>query len=274
MKIKNLNITLEWNTIRNIPSFVEVNAEFPSYNIKAISNNEIIYQVNNLKEYIPIHELEYKIINNSKKPKLISGYSKNKVSSKYIFDFSHNYTHFSQKYNKIGYHKNVIFEVDYNNDGKGDFQIEAQYDEIEGIDKDMLFSKIYRSSDYINVKLLIHKKYFMEKEIYSFLISGTINNPLNNEIIDYPLNNLFTENVVQKWLDVNQETALLTIPFIESDLVEISNNLKIKIIPLNKLQSDMYLFFKDKYFQDEIVNFYTEFFPQQILDIGEISTIR
>jgi hypothetical protein len=274
MKIKNLNITLEWNTIRNIPSFVEVNAEFPSYNIKAISNNEIIYHVNNLKEYIPIHELEYKIINNSKKPKLISGYSKNKVSSKYIFDFSHNYAHFSQKYNKIGYHKNVILEVDYNNDGKGDFQIEAQYDEIEGLDKDMLFSKIYRSSDYINVKLLIHKKYFMEKEIYSFLISGTINNPLNNEIIDYPLNNLFTENVVQKWLDVNQETALLTIPFIESDLVEISNNLKIKIIPLNKLQSDMYLFFKDKYFQDEIVNFYTEFFPQQILDVGEISTIR
>ena len=274
MKIKNLNITLEWNTIRNIPSFVEVNAEFPSYNIKAISNNEIIYQVNNLKEYIPIHELEYKIINNSKKPKLISGYSKNKVSSKYIFDFSHNYTHFSQKYNKMGYHKNIILEVDYNNDGKGDFQIEAQYDEIESLNKDTLFSKIYRSSDYINVKLLIHKKYFMEKEIYSFLISGTINNPLNNEIIDYPLNNLFTENVVQKWLDVNQETALLTIPFIESDLVEISNNLKIKIIPLNKLQSDMYLFFKDKYFQDEIVNFYTEFFPQQILDIGEISTIR
>ena len=274
MKIKNLNITLEWDTIRNIPSFVEVNAEFPSYNIKAISNNEIIHEINELKDYVPVHEIEYKIINNSKKPKLTSGYSKNKVSSKYIFDFYHNYSHFSQKFNKIGYHKNIILEVDYNNDGKGDFQIEAEYDEIDSIDKELLFSKIYRSSDYLNVKLLMHKKYFIEKEIYSFLISGNINNPLDNDTTNYTLSNLFTENIEQKWLDVNQETALLTVPFIESDLVEMSNSLKIKIIPLNKLQSDMYLFFKDKYFQDEIVNFYTEFFPQQFLDIGEISTIR
>ena len=260
MKIKNLNITLEWNTIRNIPSFVEVNAEFPSYNIKAISNNEIIYQINQLKDYIPIHEIEYKVINNSKKPKLISGYSKNKVSSRYIFDFLHNYSHFFQKYNKIGYHKNITFEVDYNNDGKGDFQIEAEYAEIEDINRDLLFSKIYRSSDYLNIKLLMHKKYLIEKEIHSFLISSKINDVVNNTDADYPLSNLFIENIEQKWLDVNQETVLLTIPFIESHLVEMANNLKIKIIPLNKLQSDMYLFFKDKYFQDEIINFYTEFF--------------
>ena len=173
MKIKNLNMTLEWNTIRSIPSFVEIDAPFPSYNIKIISNNETIHQINDLKYYIPVHEIEYKIINNSKKPKLISGYSKNKVSSEYVFDFLHNYSHFYQKFHKIGYHKNIIFQVDYNNDGKGDFQIEGEYNEIENLDKKLLFSKIYRSIDYLSAKLLIHKKYFIEKEIYSFLISGT-----------------------------------------------------------------------------------------------------
>ena len=39
------------------------------------------------------------------------------------------------------------------------------------------------------------------------------------------LTNLFTERVEEKWLDVNDSTALLTIPFIESDIVEISENL-------------------------------------------------
>ena len=51
--------------------------------------------------------------------------------------------------------------------------------------------------------------------------------------------NLFTEDVQSKWLDVNETTALLTIPFIESDIVEISENLNIQVMPLNKLQSDI-----------------------------------
>lgn len=267
MKAKNLNLTLEWDTIRNIPSFVKINAEFPSYNIKVYSENEIIYEINELRNYIPIYEIEYKIINNSKKPKLISGYSKNKVSSQYIFNFEHNYSHFAKKYKKIGFYKNLNFQVDYNNDGKGDFEIEASYEEVENLNKDLLFSKIYRSSDYLNIKLLINKEYLIEKEIHSFLIFSTA---LNKYIGEQQLNNLFTENIKEKWLDVNEKTALLTIPFIESDIVETTEDLKIKIVPLNKLQSDMYLFFKDKYFQDEIMNFYLEFFPQQIFNIGKI----
>jgi len=267
MKVKNLNLTLEWDTLRNIPSFLEIEAEFPSYNIKIYCENEIIYEINQLTNYIPAYEIEYKVINDSKKPKLISGYSKNKVSSKYIFDFDNNYSHFFKKYNKIGFYKNLNFEVDYNNDGKGDFEIEASYAEIENLTKDLLFSKIYRSNDYLSLKLLINKKYLIEKEIHSFLIFTFAS---NKYIGKEQLNNLFTEDITEKWLDVNEQTALLTVPFIESDIVEETEDLKIKIIPLNKLQSDMYLFFKDKYFQDEIMNFYLEFFPEQVFDIGKL----
>ena len=82
--------------------------------------------------------------------------------------------------------------------------------------------------------------------------------------------NLFTEDIESKWLDVNQTTALLTIPFIESDIVEISENLNIKVIPLNKLQSDMYKLLKENENELDINNFYEDFLPNQLFNIGKI----
>jgi len=268
MKVKNLNLTLEWETIRNIPSFVEISHEFPSYNIKVKNENDnLIYQELNLKNYEAIIELQCDNHEFAQKPKYHTEVLKNKAKNIFKYDFDNNYIKYKELNNKLGFFKNLKFEIDYNNDGKGDFELGAEYAEIENLDRNTLFNKIYRSSDYLTVKLLMNKEYFKQQEVYSLLILSEVSNKL---VKNKKLTNLFTEKVEEKWLDVNESTVLLTIPFIESDIVEISENLNIKIIPLNYVQSELYNFLKAKETQEDINNLYEEYFPNQTLNIGKI----
>ena len=116
-------------------------------------------------------------------------------------------------------------------------------------------------------RLLINKEYFNQKNIHSLLIlSEASNKVLKNK----QLNNLFIENIKEKWLDVNESTTLLTVPFIETDIVEISENLNIKVIPLNYFQSELYNFLKIRESQEDINNLYEEYFPNQTFNIGKI----
>lgn len=271
MKIKNLNLTLEWETIRNIPDFLKINTKFPSYNVK-IKNNEniIIYEKLNLENYESIFETYWENqfdLRWVKKPKFYTELSKNRAKNLFKYNFEDNYLKYKELNNKLGFFKNLTFEIDYNNDGKGDLQLSAEYEQIENLNKDLLLNKVYRSSDYLTVKLLINKEYFKKNEVYSLLILSEASNKL---IKNKKLNNLFTENVQEKWLDVNETTALLTVPFIESDIVEISENVNIKVIPLNYLQSEMYNFLKVRESEDNINAFYHEFFSNQLFNIGKI----
>lgn len=268
MKVKNLNLTLEWNTIRNIPSFIEVNSDFPSYNVKVKSKEGTLIQQNlNLQDYEAIIELQCEHYEFAKKPKFHTEILKNKAKNVFKYNFENNYLKYKELNNKLGFFNNLIFEVDYNNDGKGDFQLDAEYSSLENINKDLLFNKIYRSSDYLTVKFLINKEYFKQNEIHSLLILSEASNKL---IKNKKLSNLFTENVQEKWLDVNETTALLTVPFIESDIVEISENVNIKVIPLNYLQSEMYNFLKIRESEENMNTFYHEFFSNQLFNIGKI----
>jgi len=271
MKVKNLNLTLEWLTLRNIPDFLEVDQEFPSYNIKVKNENDyLIDQYLNLKDYEII--VNYGWDNSvdqrwTMKTKFKVDLLKNQAKNIFKYNFENNYSKYKKLNNKLGYFKKIKFEVDYNNDGKGDFEQEAEYAEIENLDKNVLFNKIYRSSDYLTVKLLINKEYFKQQEVYSLLVLSEVSNKL---VKNKKLTNLFTEKVEEKWLDVNDSTALLTIPFIESDIVEISENLNIKVIPLNYLQSELYNFLKSRESQEDINNLYEEYFPNQTFNIGKI----
>ena len=271
MKVKNLNLTLEWLTLRNIPDFLEVDQEFPSYNIKVkTQDNYLINQYLNLKDYELITNYSWDSMADERwtmKTKLKVDVLKNQAKNIFKYNFENNYSKYKILNNKLGYFKKIKFEVDYNNDGKGDFEQEAEYAEIENLDKNILFNKIYRSSDYLTVKLLINKEYFKQQEVYSLLVLSEVSNKL---VKNKKLTNLFTEKVEEKWLDVNDSTALLTIPFIESDIVEISENLNIKVIPLNYLQSELYNFLRSRESQEDIGNLYEEYFPNQTFNIGKI----
>ena len=268
MKVKNLDLTLEWQTIRNIPEFLKIDTQFPTYNVKVKNeNNYLIDQNLNLNNHEFITESNLLSEDFMLKPKLTVEVSKNKTKNIFKYNFENNYLKYKELNNKLGFFKKIKFEVDYNNDGKGDLEQEAEYAEIENLNKNILFNKIYRSSDYLTVKLLINKEYFKQQEVYSFLILSEVSNKL---IKNKKLTNLFTEKVEEKWLDVNESTVLLTIPFIESDIVEISENLNIKIIPLNYFQSELYNFLKGRESQEDINNLYEEYFPNQTFNIGKI----
>jgi hypothetical protein len=268
MKINKLNLTLEWDTLRDIPNYLEISKEFPSYNVCVKDkNNNLIEKYFNIKNNEPILEIKSQTIHRTPKVKYSINLSKNRVKSNFKYNFENNYNKFKELNNKLGFFKEVFFSIDFNNDGKGDFNINVEYEEIEDLNKNTLFNKIYRSSDYVSVKLLINKDYFNEKNIHSFLILSEVSNKI---LKNKQLNNLFVENIKEKWLDVNESTTLLTVPFIETDVVEISENLNIKIIPLNYFQSELYNFLKQKESQQDINNLYQEYFANQTFNIGKI----
>jgi len=267
MKINNFNITLEWETIRKIPNILEAEYEFPSYNIKVKNqDNVIIFNKYNCSNYEKITEQYFQL--GGIKPKLIISKNANKVKTNFVYNFHDNYKKYKEINNKLGFFKNIIFDIDYNNDGKGDFEEKIEYSEIENLEKNLLFSKIYRSSDYLTIKLISNKEYFIEKNIHSYLILSEASNKF---VKNKKLNNLFIDNVKSKWLDINQQTMLLTVPFIESDIVEISENLNVKVIPLNYFQSELYKFLIEQQEKEEdINNLYQEYFPNQCFNIGKI----
>jgi hypothetical protein len=268
MKINNLNATFEWETIRNIPDYITISQDFPSYNIKIKDKNlNLVEEFLNVKNYDLILEKKSKKIKNIPKVKFFANFSKSKVKNTFKYNFENNYNKYKKINNKIGFYKEFSFSVDFNNDGKGDFNVDVEYDKIENLNKNLLFNKIYRSSDYLTIKLLINKEYFNSKNIESFLILSEASNKI---IKNKKLYNLFTEKVKEKWLDVNDQTALLTIPFIESDIVEISENINIKIIPLNFVQTEIYKFLKERETESDINNLYEEYFPDQYFNIGKI----
>ena len=246
MKIQNLDITLEWLTISELSNLYDFDLEkmLPSYNvtIKDEDENTLYYQINsNTYESIFERRLEINDPIYCRKPKLVAGFNKNSKKSIFKYNFSDNYKKYKEIKNKIGFFKKLVFYVDYNNDQKTDFIEHAEFQEIEDLDKNTLFNKIYRSSDYLSIKMLINKEYFNLKNIYSFLILGEASNKI---IKNKKLSNLFTENMSEQWLDVNDKTTLLTVPFTESDIVEMSENINIKIIPLNFVQTEIYKFLR------------------------------
>jgi hypothetical protein len=272
MKVQNLDVTLEWLTISELSNLYNFNLEkgLPSYNITVKDENEnILYNEINSNTYDDVFERRFEINDPiyCRKPKLIAGFNKNLKKSIFKYNFSDNYKKYKEIKNKIGFFKKLVFYVDYNNDQKADFIEHAEFQEIEDLDKNTLFNKIYRSSDYLSIKMLINKEYFNLKNIYSFLILGEVSNKI---IKNKKLLNLFTENMDQQWLDVNDKTALLTVPFIESDIVEMSENINIKIIPLNFLQTEIYKFLRKFESEIDINNLYQEYFPNQCFNIGKI----
>jgi hypothetical protein len=169
--------------------------------------------------------------------------------------------------NKLGFFKKIKATIDYNDATAQDFDVDVEYDEINEIDKNKLFEKIYRSSDYFSIKMFLNKNYIEEKEINSLLI---ISEASNKNIKNKKLQNLFIQDIKEKYLDINNKSVLLTVPFVESDIVEVTENININIICLNKLQSDMYAMLCEKEPQDDINIFLKEFFPNQTFNIGKI----
>jgi hypothetical protein len=271
MKTKNLNFNLTWDSKRKyfMENLDESNIQFPLYDI-IIRNDEdlLINKFNNLSNYIPqLETIFYDHSHGYVCPTIETRISTSMASTEFKYDFLNNYIKYKELNNKIGFFKKIKITVDYQNSDSDDFSTNIEYDQIDQIDKNKLFQKIYRSNDYVSLKMILNKNYIEEKEIYSLLIATEIS---NKNIKNKRLQNLFIDNIKEKYLDINDKSVMLTIPFIETDLVEITENVNIKVICLNKLQSDMYSLLLEKESQEDINIFFQEFFPNQFFNIGKI----
>ena len=261
MKIKHINPTIEWQTIKNI-NFFNTNSKLPAYNITIKNEDTVLEQILDTKDYIYTEDRRFSDDINLKKPKFYSSQAKNSINHTYTFHFIKNYGIYKKIYNKLGFFKNLKFIIDYVDTPDIDYQFDIQYCEIENLNQNSLLNKIYRSNDLLSLKLLINIKHFQEKEISSILILGSTTNQ--------NLKSILIEEIDKKWLNVNQETALLTIPFIENEIVEISDKLNVKIIPLNNVQSQIYNFLKSHESEEKINKMFEEFFPNQIFNIENV----
>ena len=274
MKINNLDFSIEWFSSRILPDSVEIESNFPSYNINIKDEeNNLIEQINNINDFEKIMQVTGRKVNlKTPKIKFRIDFEKNKVKNTFKYIFERNFNKYKEINNKIGFYKKFQFAINYNNynnDNNTDLTklVDLEYMDIVDLDKNLLFNKVYRGSDYLSIKLIINKTYFDSKEIKSFLI---LSNASNKFVKEKKLKNLFVENIKENWLDVNTETASLTVPFIESEIVELSENVNIKILPLTFAQAEIYKFLKNSVSEEEINALYEEYYPNQSLNIGKI----
>jgi len=145
MKINNLDLTFEWDTIRNIPEYFGIYENFPNYDV-IIKNteNESIQEFKNINDYNPAIDRSSRKIPGTPKIKFYSSVSKNKAKSIFKYDFINNYLKYKEFKNKLGFFKKLKFEIKYNKSEKT-FENEIEYDEIENLSKNLLLNKIYRS---------------------------------------------------------------------------------------------------------------------------------
>ena len=267
MKNNNINIKLEWKTILNSLGTSSKSSILPSFSVTLKDKDLIIDRFLNLNNHMIANNKIFSSENNSKKLKYNRSEDKDQVNSSFDYLFENNFNKYKENNKKIGFYKNINFSVLYDNQDKQYFNLDVEYEMLEDIDKNILFNKIYRSDDFLSIKMLSNKEYAESKGIYSYLILSTLSNHVEKNL---QLKNLFIENVASKWLDNNNFTTLLTVPFIESNIVEISENINIKILPLKKWQSEMYKFLKDREKEEDINTFLTENFEKQIINIGKI----
>lgn len=267
MKIKDLNTTVKWETIRSNFETLNINLPFPSYNILIRHEDLIIEKLSGLKDYIYTQDQYFSNSINYKKPKYFSEESKNRIESQYTFHFIKNYKMYKERFSKLGFFKKLKFIIDYNNTDEIDYEYDLEYPELENIDNSLLFNKIYRSNDHFSIKLLINKKYFQNQNIDSLLIISDLPD------INKQLKNLLVKDIDQQWLDVNDDNSLLTVPFLESNIIEITENINVKILPLNYVQTQIYNFFKQHQEEEKDINsMFLEFFNNQLFDVGKIYT--
>ena len=269
MKINNLDFNIEWFSSRILPDSVKIESDFPSYNITIKDEKDnLIEQIININDFEKIIQVSSRKINRkTPKIKFHVDFARNKVKNTFKYDFERNFNKYKEINNKIGFYKKFKFIINYNNTIPSNKLVDLEYMNIEDLDKNLLFNKVYRSSDYLSIKLIMNKLYFDSKEIKSFLIFSTVSNKFVKE---KKLKNLFVENIKENWIDVNTETAALSIPFIESEIVELSENINIKILPLTFSQAEIYKFLKNTVSEEDINALYEEYYPNQCLNIGKI----
>jgi hypothetical protein len=216
---------------------------------KYIISNEILYPP---KESIEGTRAHANIESDKKIQKILENY--------FEYPFLSNYKKYKQIKNKIGFFDNLKFDITFNSKEPSYLNFEIEYPKLNTLKINSIFNKIYRSSDYYSIKFLINTENWNESQAYSLLIFPSYKNT--------KLNKILVENVSSLWLNSIDELKLLTVPFVETGLVENLNSLDLKIYILNKTQLDLYKFLGEFEYPEDIENFFSTTYSDQIINIS------
>ena len=271
------DITILWESQRDLSADIlseRLHKGFPSFNVEISNeNNELIY----MYEHIPSSneigsislaslEARQKIINRNpaiicanprKKIEMFS--NQNIVKNNFTFPIEENFRLFKEKNGYDGFYEKLFIKITHNDSFQISYTCFVEYDKT--INKDLLnqsISKVYRSSDNLNLKIKFNPSSFNDTNINSFIIFAKAIN--GNSQID--LSPVFVEDVQSKWLDTVDDTKILSLPFIENEILEESQNLNIEIYPLLPFETAVLKSIKDN---ENIKNFINNFIINKLV---------
>lgn len=254
------DIVVLWESERALSSDIlseSMHRNFPSFNVEISDENSDII---NIYENIPSsnelgsiclasQEAKEKIINrnpgiiwanNRKKMELFS--NKNIIRNNFTFSIEENCKFFKEKKGVVGFYDKLFIRITHNDSFRISYNCFVAYD--KSFNKDLLsqsISKVYRSSDNLSLKIKFNPEIFNSLNINSFIILGKAIN--NTSQVD--LSSIFVEDVQSKWLDTVDGTKILTLPFIENEILEEYQNLNIEIYPLLAFEATVVKNIKD-----------------------------
>lgn len=269
------DITILWESQRDLSAEIlseQLHKGFPSFNVEISNeNNELIYTYENIPSSnelgsISLASLEAKrkIINRNpaiicanprKKMEMFS--NQNIVKNNFTFPIEENFRLFKEKNGYDNFYDKLFIKITHNDSFQISYNCFVEYD--RNINKDLLsqsISKIYRSSDNLNLKIKFNPS-FNEVNINSFIIFAKAIN--GNSQID--LNPIFVEDIQSKWLDTVDDTKILSLPFVENEILEESENLNVEIYPLLPFEIAIIKSIKDN---ENIKNFVKNFVTNKL----------
>ena len=272
---KNLDLKLSWELSSALPALYANDLiptkYFPNFNVDIYDGQSLLQSFKNIdsKKEIEKYAIPNEILYPPKESiegtrthaKLKSEKNIQKVLENYFeYSFLSNYKKYKQIKNKIGFFNNLKFNITFNSKEPSYLNFEIEYPKLNTLKIDSIFNKIYRSSDYYSIKFLINTENWNESQAYSLLIFPSYKNT--------KLNKILIEDVSSLWLNSIDALKLLTVPLVETGLVENLNSLDLKIYVLNKIQSDLYKFLGDFEYPEDIESFFSTTYSDQIINIS------
>lgn len=246
-KTNKKDITILWDSQRNLSP--EILAEsifkpFPSFNVEIFdANSSLIVKYidipsSDLLGAASLASEESKRMILDRNPAVIFANPRKKmevfrnqdlVKNNFTFSIEENSKIFKEKNGYDGFYDKVIIKITHNDSFQISYQCLVEYNKF--IDNETIKSSIlktYRSSDNLSLKIKFDSSIYDSYEINSFLILAKA---IKNDQ-EFVLNPIIAEEINTKWLDTVDGTKIITLPFIENDILEESSFINVEIYPL------------------------------------------
>lgn len=260
-KTRKKDVTILWESQRNLSAQIlseKIEKAFPSFNVEIFGENDFniikyenIPSSNELGSVSLANEQARSIIVNTN-PAIINCnprkrreffINQNFVKNNFTFSIEENHRIFKENNGFDGFYDKFFVKITHNDSFQISYACLIEYDKfIDESNFSNSISKVYRSSDNLSLKIKFNPDIFYQTNINSFVIKAKAIN--GTSTID--LNPIFIEDINTRWLDTVENTKILTLPFLENEIVEESPLLNIEIYPLLPFQTAIMKLIKSK----------------------------